>query len=510
MTAGGFGIAAGLSLAGGQVAPVIAMLVFGTAIVWMARSVAPVDQQSALARVALLAFSLRAATAVVLFTGSVALGRGGVITGDDANYYRLASTVAEYLHGVPQTCGPEAWCGDAYLFGTFVYVEVGLFWLFGPHLLVAELLNAAFGACAVLLIWDLGRSVFGVRGAWVSAIAAAVCPALVLFGGLNLKDSVGTWLVLATVWLLMRLQFDPRWSLLALLLIGLQLNAGVREYIFVVLALIGIFVVIRACIGGPQRKLLLGSVGAASIAALVILNVFTFKGTVGMGNPFAVLENMRIALSQGRTGFGVPGGGAGPSVTEPPGGAAGPSVTRPPGGPGGGGGSVTQPPGGPVGGGGPSATPPPAATPGPSGGPSGPDVLGDYFPPGADSDSVVAVRTITYLPRGLAYEFFAPFPWAARQIQDFLVLPDLLLWYVVFFAAVVGVLSQWRRWLDLTPIIGFPAAMFVLFALVEGNVGTLYRHRATTIEPLAILMAGVGCIWVRERVVRRRARRRPE
>src|SRR5205823_7524413 len=99
------------------------------------------------------------------------------------------------------------------------------------------------------------------------------------------------------------------------------------------------------------------------------------------------------------------------------------------------------------------------------------------------------LRTLEYLPFGLAFALFAPFPGSGTRMQDLLPIPEMLLWYLLLIGAGIA-LWRWRkRWRTLAPITLFIAGTVVIFALAEGNVGTLYRHRAMIIPFVALLAA---------------------
>ncbi len=105
------------------------------------------------------------------------------------------------------------------------------------------------------------------------------------------------------------------------------------------------------------------------------------------------------------------------------------------------------------------------------------------------SEENVGIRTIAYLPKGLAYALFAPFPWDLRRTLDALTVPEMLTWYVLFVAAVWTAWIDRRRWRTLAPLLAFVIGMMFVFALAEGNVGTLFRHRGMVIPTVAVLAA---------------------
>jgi hypothetical protein len=106
-----------------------------------------------------------------------------------------------------------------------------------------------------------------------------------------------------------------------------------------------------------------------------------------------------------------------------------------------------------------------------------------------DADEALVFRTLEYLPFGVAFALFAPFPGSGTQPQDLLPIPEMLVWYVLLVAAAIALWRWRRRWRVLAPIVLFVAGTVLIFALAEGNVGTLYRHRAMIIPFVALLAA---------------------
>jgi hypothetical protein len=109
---------------------------------------------------------------------------------------------------------------------------------------------------------------------------------------------------------------------------------------------------------------------------------------------------------------------------------------------------------------------------------------------------------LTYLPIGIAYFLLAPFPWqmGGRQV---LALPDIALWYMCLPLVVSGAIWAFRhrRAASLAPLVA-GISICLLYALVEGNVGIIVRHRAQALV-LLLPFAGVQIA----RLMRRRRRR---
>jgi 4-amino-4-deoxy-L-arabinose transferase-like glycosyltransferase len=107
-------------------------------------------------------------------------------------------------------------------------------------------------------------------------------------------------------------------------------------------------------------------------------------------------------------------------------------------------------------------------------------------------------------PKVLPYVLWGPFPWQARSRRELAVVPESLVWYgvqVLVVAAIIG----WRkeRWRELSLPLAYGAGLTFVFSLIEGNVGTIYRHRAMLLVP-AIAVAGLGFDWLLVRWAQRR------
>ncbi|TMF72728.1 MAG: hypothetical protein E6I18_16750, partial [Chloroflexi bacterium] len=86
------------------------------------------------------------------------------------------------------------------------------------------------------------------------------------------------------------------------------------------------------------------------------------------------------------------------------------------------------------------------------------------------------------------YVLLAPFPWSPRRILDLLPVPEMLLWYAALAGAFIVAVRGSVSWRLLAPLALFIAGSMAVFVLAEGNVGTLYRHRATVV-PFVLVLA---------------------
>jgi hypothetical protein len=108
------------------------------------------------------------------------------------------------------------------------------------------------------------------------------------------------------------------------------------------------------------------------------------------------------------------------------------------------------------------------------------------------ADVSTPTAALTYLPLGLLYFYCSPLPWQVGSPRQVLALADLLLWYACLPAVVYGMAWLLRhRFRAALPLLLAVIGISVLYALVEGNIGIIFRHRAQIIVPLCAV-AGVG------------------
>jgi len=97
---------------------------------------------------------------------------------------------------------------------------------------------------------------------------------------------------------------------------------------------------------------------------------------------------------------------------------------------------------------------------------------------GREYDVSTPAGAVLALPVGLTYLLFAPFPWAVAGTRQALVLPEMLVWYGLMPAFVVGLAHTIKRQLgDVLPILVFAVTLTLAYALMQGNIGTAYRQR---------------------------------
>jgi hypothetical protein len=475
------------------------------------RALTPASARHDVYLLVFLALTLRYAVAVTIHDGSLAAGRGGFVTGDDASYADFSLILTQLFRGETVT---SDYGGYLNLLGTFVYLEAAIFVLVGPNVVVVELLNAALGAGLVALSCDFCRRLFDDdRASLVAGALVAFYPSLVLWTSLNLKDSLALFLIAAVLWLIVVFNRNPALWLVPAMYLPLFLMESLRFYIFLGLAIVTPIGVLVASAPRSVAQRIATAVFAAALSALLLAVLSPGSQTLS-ASLLGRLESERAAMGLGaRTAFGrvvvlvepgatylIPSSSENPT---PPGRTPRVVVVRP-------GARIvigTPAPGHdatPVFPGdvlivatpGTSPTPAPMPQPLPVMVGSGEVQLAD-----AGGDALV-LRTVGYLPFGLAFALFAPVPWSGTRIQDLLPIPEMLVWYLALAGAIASVFHYRRSWQALAPLVFFVSGTLLIFALAEGNAGTLFRHRAMVI-PFCITLASPMFAIALRRVARR-------
>lgn len=121
----------------------------------------------------------------------------------------------------------------------------------------------------------------------------------------------------------------------------------------------------------------------------------------------------------------------------------------------------------------------------------------------ADADISTFGGALSLLPIGLTYFFFAPFPWQLGSIRQSLAIPEVLFFYTLVPGIVAGILYLLRKRLaDGIGVLLVTMTVTFGYAIGQGNVGTLYRHKAQVIG-FYYAFAAIGMEERRRRTVAR-------
>ena len=115
---------------------------------------------------------------------------------------------------------------------------------------------------------------------------------------------------------------------------------------------------------------------------------------------------------------------------------------------------------------------------------------GTAFRPEVDIST--PIRGLQYLPLGLAFFLLSPFPWQVGSLLSLMTLPEQLVWYALVPFVATGFRYVLRlRFEVFSPVVIFLVLTTTVYALVQGNAGTAYRHRAQVLV-FFLILAAVG------------------
>ena len=130
-----------------------------------------------------------ALVALALRIGLVIWTRHYGLTLDPADYQRYAASIA-LGHGYPPSGLGTPGTASAFRPPAYPYLLGGIYALFGIHPTLGRLLSALLGVVTVLLVAQLGATLWDRRVGLLAGAIAAVCPSLITLTGSLLSESL--------------------------------------------------------------------------------------------------------------------------------------------------------------------------------------------------------------------------------------------------------------------------------------------------------------------------------
>lgn len=123
---------------------------------------------------------------------------------------------------------------------------------------------------------------------------------------------------------------------------------------------------------------------------------------------------------------------------------------------------------------------------------------------GGDVDITDPRAALGFMPVGMLYVLFAPFPWMINSVRQLITLPELIVWWALVPMLVKGYWFVIRRRLkESFAICIFTLSLTLGYALYQSNVGTAYRHRAQ-LYVFFFIFIGIGLELTRAAKIERR------
>ena len=110
----------------------------------------------------------------------------------------------------------------------------------------------------------------------------------------------------------------------------------------------------------------------------------------------------------------------------------------------------------------------------------------------SEVDISTRANALAFAPVGSAYFLTVPLPWQAGSLRQNAIIPETLLWILLYPLVLYGLLRTGRRHLQATILlVVFTASLSLFYGLYVGNIGTAYRMR-TQVWLLWAVFAGIG------------------
>jgi 4-amino-4-deoxy-L-arabinose transferase-like glycosyltransferase len=173
-----------------------------------------------------------AATVVAAGVRTIGLGRQGLLLWDEGSFLNEARYWIDGLGDLDAfVSGAASGQPPFYARPTHVVLQSLALLLLGHHAWAGQAVAVLFGVASVVLVFALGRSMFGTAAGVASAVVLAVCPLHVLYSRTALSVIDGAALYYGGIYLWWRVRRADAWGLGGSFLAGLVLGlAGTTQY----------------------------------------------------------------------------------------------------------------------------------------------------------------------------------------------------------------------------------------------------------------------------------------
>lgn len=403
----------------------------------------------------MLAVAATALVVRVVAAIGMAIGVPGLVQPDEATYLELAEAVASGggAASFDASWGPELLKTT----GTFTWPLIALFEVLPAWRMCGQIVAAVAGAALAGLVAVLAGHALPARWALAVGGLAALMPSQVFWSSLVLRESM-VWATLALValgfaQLQRRTTAAGAAGAFAMVVAGLIGLAHLRQQTVVIAAWAAFLAAILLL---DRRRLVAFAVAGTALLAPV---------TVGLGVAgFELVE--RTAGDTGRVRANLAAGADSSIIDDER------IIT------------TTTTPIGPVGSDG-SATTSTSTT--------STTAPGEIVTSSGQVYEVeeTAGANLRHAPKGTVASLLRPFPWesptgvGARFAQA-----ENMVWYLLYALAAIGLWAMRRCWRPLAFPVLFAIGMTGVNAILQGNLGTAFRHRGQIFWVLALLAAG--------------------
>lgn len=356
---------------------------------------------------------------------------------DAGTYSRKGWAIAQYWHGVSKEKPP--------INLKYSHVNAVIYYLIGYNPLVPRIINCFLGAVSVIFIYFIAREIFDEKLAVLGSIFCALFPSMLFWQVHNLREAPYMFCLISVIWVVTKLQAkDKKMNFIYILLTVplLFYLHFIKIYIFTFLAygvILSFFINIRKkavwrnLIYGICFMVVFGFIGKATYNSLLAKPakiVIEAISVVWVDKKLQVSAQVSPTLTQVLT-----------EITR-----ARKNLAR--------GKSVYK----------------------------------------KNVDISSPKKAIAFLPTGMTYFLFAPFPWQTKGFLQHLTIPEMLLWYLMVPFMLYGLFYALRfKWREISCIFIYMGITIVLYSVAHPNIGTFYRQRVAII-PFCLIFASIGIV----------------
>ncbi len=366
-----------------------------------------------LAIVFIISFFVRIVLMYLLHWQSYKAGFEGFISGDDRLYTLKAIKIALSWQHLPYNMNCDTH-SPGYGLNPFTYILALFFRLFEPNYLSSKLINCLIGSMAPLVIYLIAKDMFSAKVAKLSFALASFYPSMVRWSIGNLRDPIIIFLTVMTFYLLLALRKN-RYRIMKSIAV-LFILVLLKKLQIVAFAA---FLLIIALFAVYNFFKILRSknkpVFLVVLIAVIILSIL-FMACEHDNIKGSIVKFLQSTLDRSISLYIVDNAG--------------------------------------------------------------------YL--AYDSHTIAQLRSgildlgslVIFYFKAIGYFILVPFPWRLSSLNQILAYPQIVLWYLLLFLSVVG----FTKALKISKENNFFIIMFFLigisiFAMVESNMGSAFRHR---------------------------------
>jgi len=109
------------------------------------------------------------------------------------------------------------------------------------------------------------------------------------------------------------------------------------------------------------------------------------------------------------------------------------------------------------------------------------------------------IQALKFLPLGLLYFFFGPFPWQVHGLNQIMTIPEVLIWYCLMPFIIYGIVYTLKNKFAKSYVITtLTVALTLIYTFGMTNMGSLYRYRAQVLV-FYLIFAALGISKRRDR-----------